>query len=215
MLASVAGAAFLGLAASGLVRANLSEIMSALVEIPFQASLAESLSPSADPAPAEVEAGPENPPPEGQPSPSLVARTKRTTRGRSARSAPVRVANPDTFALALAKGIRKVGERRYEIQRPTLELALDNLPALASWVRVAPAVRAGQSLGFRLFAIPEEGPFAKLGLRNDDVLIAVNGLTVASLDQALEVYRKLRTARHLVLGLVRGGHELTQEYTIR
>jgi len=215
MLAPVACAAFLGLAASGLVRANLSGIMSALVEIPFQASLSDPPSQFVDPTPPEIEGIPENSQIGLRNEPERATRAKRGQLARSARSAPARGSDRDAFAQGLAKGIRKLGEGRYEIKRATLEMALGNLAGVANMVRVSPEVRGGKALGFRLSAMPEDGPFAKLGLRNGDVLVAVNGLTVASLDQALEVYRKLRTARHLVLGLVREGHEVTQDYAIR
>jgi general secretion pathway protein C len=60
-----------------------------------------------------------------------------------------------------------------------------------------------------------DGPFAKLGLRNDDVLVSINGLNIATPERVLDAYSKLKEASPLVLGLVRGELEITQEYTIR
>jgi hypothetical protein len=121
----------------------------------------------------------------------------------------------DTFAQELDRGIRKLDERCYEIKRGTLELALGNLALLARSVRVMPDARDGKSLGFRLFAIMADGPIAKLGLRDDDVLISINGLDITTPDHVLDAYSKLKTVPHLVLGLVREGHEISQDYTIR
>jgi type II secretory pathway component PulC len=121
----------------------------------------------------------------------------------------------DAFSQELDRGIRKLAERRYEIKRSALELALGNLGLLARWIRVMPDVRAGKPFGFRLIAIRADGPFAKLGLRNNDVLVSINGLDIATPDRVLDAYGKLKTAPRLLLALVREGHEITQDYTIR
>ena len=96
-----------------------------------------------------------------------------------------------------------------------LELALGNLVLLSSLVRVEPEIRDGKPFGYRLFAISVDGPMAKLGLRNDDVLVSVNGLDIATPDRVLGAYSKLRTASQFALGLVRDGRQISQAYTIR
>jgi general secretion pathway protein C len=145
----------------------------------------------------------------------LVTTTGKGHSGRPPRPAPSHKAAHDAFSQELGRGIRKLAEHHYEIGRSTLDLALGNLGVLAKWVRVAPEVREGKPVGFRLFAITADGPFAKLGLRNGDVLIAINGLDLATPERVLEAYSKLRTAPHLILGLLREGREITQDYTIR
>ena len=211
LVVSAAVAALLGLAASGLVRAKLPAILTNLVAIPmpFLAVSTPSgpIAPTQPPvaAPAPLRSGPTT-------SPILV--TKQTGKSRTS-SRRARVSKQDAFAEKLIQGIRKRRGRAYEIKAATLEFALRNLPRLAKSVRVAPERREGKGLGFRLFAIKADGPFAKLGLRNNDVLVSVNGLSIATLDQALEVYRKLRTAHDFVLGIVRAGQKITQNYTIR
>jgi type II secretory pathway component PulC len=96
-----------------------------------------------------------------------------------------------------------------------LDLALNNLAVLAGAVRVAPEMRDGRPVGFRLFAVAADGPFAQLGLRDEDVLVAINHLAIATAEQVLEAYGKLKTAKHLVLGVLRGGRKTSLEYTIR
>ena len=121
----------------------------------------------------------------------------------------------DPFVQELDRGMRKLAERRYEIKRSTLELALGHLELLARSVRVIPDARDGKPFGFRLFAITADGPVARLGLRNDDVLVSINGLDIATPERVLDAYGKLKNAPRLVLGLIRERHEITQEYTIR
>jgi hypothetical protein len=133
---------------------------------------------------------------------------------RSARRAR-HVPAGDRLADELVRGVRKLGEGRYEIERGAIELALRNLGSLSGMVRVAPDVREGKPSGFRLVAISADGPFAKLGLRRDDVLVSVNGLDIRTPDSALDAHAKLKSASRLALGLLREGRELVQVYTVR
>jgi general secretion pathway protein C len=140
------------------------------------------------------------------PSPSKKRRGRHASSHRPSR---------DQFSSELERGVKKVGERRYVINRGALDLALGNLGLLSSWVRVGTEVREGKPFGFRLFAIKADGPIAKLGLRDGDVLVSVNGLDITTPDRVLDAFGKLKAARRLVLGMVRGGREVRYEYTIR
>jgi general secretion pathway protein C len=138
-------------------------------------------------------------PPPGQPAPVAAA--------------PAAPADP--FAAELDKGIKKVGENRYEVQRGTVDSLLGNMGALARAARIVPEMRDGKAAGFRLFSIRPDGPFAKIGLQNGDVISAINGLEMTSPDKALEVYTKLKTANHLSVALERNGQKITEDYNIR
>jgi hypothetical protein len=209
LTALAAGAALLGLAAAGLVRARFSVSPGAEARAPE--------APRADPAEATGAAAEH----EGSPAVERAETISEsspppaTAKRRRARKAPPRKQARDAFAQELERGIRKLGERRYEIDRATLELALANLGSLAGSVRVGPALRDGKPFGFRLHAVKADGPIAKLGLRDDDVLVSVNGFDLATPDRVLDAYGKLRSARHLVLGVARGERAIEQEYVIR
>ncbi len=128
---------------------------------------------------------------------------------------PKPVAAADPFAAELDKGIKKLGENKYEVQHTTLDSLLGNMGALARAARIVPETRDGKSVGFRLFSIKPDGPFGKIGLQNGDVVSAINGLEMTSPDKALEVYTKLKTANHLSVGLERNGQKVTMDYNIR
>ena len=133
-----------------------------------------------------------------------------------AAAAPVASAAPtDPFAAELDKGIKKIGEHNYEVQRGTIDSLLGNMGALAKGARIVPETRDGKSAGFRLFSIRPDGPFAKIGLQNGDVVSAINGLEMTSPDKALEVYTKLKTANHLSVAIERNGQKITKDYNIR
>ena len=87
--------------------------------------------------------------------------------------------------------------------------------ALSRAARIVPEMKDGKAAGFRLFSIRPDGPFAKIGLQNGDIISAINGLEMTSPDKALEVYTKLKTANHLSVGLERNGQKITKDYNIR
>jgi hypothetical protein len=229
LIVLTACAALLGVAASGFVRLHSSRIVLALAPTMPQASQPEEsvqvdggLLPTVDCQPADptetvlgqaTQNTEMEEPPNSAPREDSTGRRHRFT--RAARSSPSRNSAHSTFSEELDRGIRKLGKRRYEIERHTLELALRNLHALSKWVRVTPESRDGKPFGFRVFAIKPDGPVAKLGLRNDDVLVSIHGLDIATADQVLNAYGKLKQAPRLELGLVREGQTLVQEYLIR
>ncbi|MBN2577315.1 MAG: hypothetical protein JXP73_22320 [Deltaproteobacteria bacterium] len=220
LTASAACATLLGLAAAGLVRRHASEIVSAMTTtVPRSSQSDEKARSDGDVPPAvEPEPEPQSTTPEmlSTASPLFEATERRRGRlARAARSASPRSPARYAFSQELNRGIRKLGKRRYEIKRGALDLALRNLPSLSASVRVAPEMRDGKPFGFRLFAIRADGPVAKLGLRNEDILVSVNGLDITTPDHVLNAYDKLKAARRLALRLVREERALVQEYSVR
>ncbi len=219
LTASAVGAALLALAASGLARARLADVMAMAVVGDAPVAPKPDLPPSLPPGPgadrcavSDAAIGAGTVAVRGAEPVPYHSRAGRQ-RARPPRAPASR--RPDDLAQALADGIRRIGDGRYQIRRAALDQALNNLAALARWVRVAPEVRAGRPVGFRLSAVAPDGPFAKLGLRDEDVLVSVNRIEITTPDRVLDAYGKLRAARHLVLGLLRAGQERQQEYTIR
>ena len=121
----------------------------------------------------------------------------------------------DPFSQELARGIKKLAEHKYELQRGTLESVLGNMALLSRSARIVPEMKDGKAAGFRLFAVRPEGPFAMIGMQNGDIISSINGLEITSPEKALEVYAKLKSASHLSLGMERNGQQITKEYNIR
>jgi general secretion pathway protein C len=139
-------------------------------------------------------------------------------KGPTATPAPVAaVAAPagDPLMAELDKGLKKTGEHTFEVQRSAVDSLLGNMSVLSRSARIVPEIKDGRAAGFRLFSVRPDGPFAKIGLQNGDVISAINGLDMTSPDKALEVYTKLKSASHLSVGLERNGQKITKEYNIR
>jgi general secretion pathway protein C len=135
--------------------------------------------------------------------------------GAPAAPAPAAAPPADPLMAELDRGIKKVGEHNYEVQRATVDSLLGNMSLLSRSARIVPEIRDGKAAGFRLFSVRPDGPFAKIGLQNGDVISAINGLEMTSPDKALEVYTKLKSASHLSVGLERNGQKINKEYNIR
>jgi general secretion pathway protein C len=129
-------------------------------------------------------------------------------------STPVAPAG-DPLMAEMEKGVKKINENTYEVQRGTVDSLLGNMSVLSRAARIVPEIKDGKAAGFRLFSVRPDGPFAKIGFQNGDVIGAINGLDMSSPDKALEVYTKLRSASHLSVAMERNGTKITKEYSIR
>jgi len=112
-------------------------------------------------------------------------------------------------------GIRKVGERAYEIEGRAGALMADWVTPLSRSARIVPEIRDGHSVGFRLYAVRADGPLAWLGFRNGDVIRTINDQDLSTPEKALELYARLKSADHFVVGFERDGQPLTSEYRLK
>jgi general secretion pathway protein C len=123
-------------------------------------------------------------------------------------------AKTDALSAEIDHGVRCSGTS-CEIDRPLVEHLLANTSALAMAARFVPVMQNGRADGFRVNAIRRGSLFEKLGMLNGDRIITINGLPIATPDQALDLYTKLRRASHLTMQLDRRGSTTTLDYTIR
>jgi general secretion pathway protein C len=149
-------------------------------------------------------------------------------RSRSGRSCSLRLfaaegnyvfepqARPGPYSESeLALGIREQNGKR-TLQRSFVERVLrEQASAIGGSVRAVPHQQDGRLVGVKLYGISRNHLLAELGLQNGDVLRTINGLELASPDQALDAYAKLRNASHFSVALVRRDRPLTLVYEIR
>lgn len=125
-------------------------------------------------------------------------------------------ATPDgEFAAAVDKGVKKIDDTHYEIDRGLVDRALGDPTVVARAARIVASIKDGKPNGFKLYAIRPNSVFAKLGLQNGDTLHAVNGFEMTSPDKALEVYTKVKSASNLSINITRRGKPQQMEYTIK
>lgn len=112
-------------------------------------------------------------------------------------------------------GNHRPATSRHRLPRAALTRELADLPRLMSQARVFPYLKNGKNEGFLITEIVPGSLYARIGLRNNDVIQSVNGVRITSPDQALALYQQLKEVPAIDLGLLRHGKKTTIHYDIR
>lgn len=105
-------------------------------------------------------------------------------------------------------------QTEFNVDRAELDAELEDMPRLLSQARAVPYFRNGQSVGMRLFAIRSDSLYAKLGLKNGDIITNINGQSLSDPTQALKLFNTLKDERSISLAVERGGEQLDLKYSI-
>ncbi|MEO1234829.1 MAG: type II secretion system protein GspC [Myxococcota bacterium] len=122
---------------------------------------------------------------------------------------------PEPSGPDIGEGVRKLGDKAYEIEKSEIDNVLSNLNQIARQARIVPSFKNGKSNGFKLFSIRPNSLYSKIGIQNGDIVQKINGYEINSPDKALEIYSKLKDADSITVDLVRRGKPQTMNYSIR
>lgn len=100
------------------------------------------------------------------------------------------------------------------VEREFVDRLIQKPALLAKQARIVPAVRDGETRGFKFYGIRPGSLPKLLGVKNGDLLMAVNGIDLDSMDRAMSLYTKLRRANHLSVRIQRKGKIVTKEIQI-
>jgi len=100
------------------------------------------------------------------------------------------------------------------VKKDVLDKTLSNLNAVATQARIVPSFKNGVANGFKVFSIQPNSFYSSIGVENGDVIQKINGYEINSPDKALEIYQKLREARHVTVDLERNGQTIRKEYNV-
>lgn len=112
-------------------------------------------------------------------------------------------------------GVARLSERQRVVARATLDQHLGSLPSLLRQAKAVPYLSNGEPAGFRVVGIDKGSVFEELGLRQEDVIVAVNGVSVRNIQEALAAYNSFRSAEAVRLDLLRGGREVSLDFSIQ
>ncbi len=101
------------------------------------------------------------------------------------------------------------------VDKAFVEKLMANPAQLAKQARIVPAVADGETKGYKFYGIRPGSLPKLLGLKNGDLLTSVNGHELESLDQAMDLYNKLRRASHLSVSIERKGTLIQKEIDIK
>ncbi len=121
---------------------------------------------------------------------------------------PVTVLEPPPTAAELGEG---------EIQRSDLMAFLNGgPPQIFQALHLSPVVSGSSFTGFSIDSIEvESGPIAESGLREGDVVTAVNGRDISHVDMFLDIWESMDSAEQLNIDYVRDGRARTLVWHIQ
>jgi type II secretion system protein C len=109
-------------------------------------------------------------------------------------------------------GITKIDDYSYKIEREALESWFGNPACMMRQARIIPYMEEGKPIGFKLFAIRPNTFFSRLGLKNGDVILKLNGIALTSPDTTLDAYQGLKEAKTVTMDILRRGKPRTLKY---
>lgn len=127
----------------------------------------------------------------------------------SERASSSRTEKEDRVSRAPRRGT-SITLRRSDIQK-----SLGNINTLLSQVRIRPHFTDGRADGLALSHIKAGSIFAKLGLRDGDIVQGVDDRPIESPDDILSFYNKLTSGSRISLQINRNGRQRTINYRLR
>ncbi len=101
------------------------------------------------------------------------------------------------------------------VRRSDVQDALKNINTLLSQVRIRPHFKDGKADGLALSNIKGDSIFARLGLRDGDIVQGVDDRPIRSPDDIVSFYNKLTSGSRISLQINRRGQDRTINYRIR
>jgi general secretion pathway protein C len=103
---------------------------------------------------------------------------------------------------------------KIRLSRTQVDSAMENLTELAGQVTITPYDSDGVQ-GMKLSNIKANSIFRRMGLRNGDILTAVDGQALTSVDQAYKLYEDLKSSDSASVQIIRRNKTRNYEYTIK
>ena len=101
------------------------------------------------------------------------------------------------------------------VSRSDVKKSLENINELLSQVRIRPHFKDGRPDGLVLSRVRRDSIFAKLGLKNGDIVHGVNNRNIKSPDDMMDFYTKLKSGSRVSLQINRRGQRKTIHYKFR
>ena len=138
---------------------------------------------------------------------SIVLRRGTTLQRLTMRDGPAIPSTPTARVVPMS-----VNE--FVVSRAEVMSKLGDLYGLARGVQVVPAFRDGFPIGFRFARISPDSPATTLGLESGDVVRAVNGQALDSMQRLLSLVATLERTTQVELQVERAGQVQTHRYRL-
>ena len=105
-------------------------------------------------------------------------------------------------------------EGAIRLEREEIESSVTDLNQLLQQVKVRPYMEGKEPAGFVVSDIKPGSLFARMGLRNGDIIKGVNNEAITSPDQAIELYESLVEGGEIALEIKRGRRNRELRYAV-
>jgi general secretion pathway protein C len=102
----------------------------------------------------------------------------------------------------------------YTIDRGEFTSAMGRFSELTQQVKLRPYMDQGQPQGVVLETIDPTSIFTRIGLQSGDIITGINGIPIASVQDALNFYRRLSASSDVRLEILRSGQKETIDYRL-
>ncbi len=89
------------------------------------------------------------------------------------------------------------------------EQLLENPMSLAELVRMSPATKDGETIGYRISPGKDKRLFTQLGLRRNDVITGVNGMSLANPSDAMLLFGEIQDMQDIQVDILRGNENIS------
>lgn len=156
------------------------------------------------------------PPPEVEKARKEVEPKAPVAKPAASAKRPTAKRGPPTVPKEIADKIEKVSDTDFNVDRAVIDNILENQATLMRSARIVPEKGPdGKTVGIRMFGIRKDTLLGTLGLNNGDRLETINGFNLASPEDALNAYARLRTANKLAVKITRRGKPMTIDFNIK
>jgi len=101
------------------------------------------------------------------------------------------------------------------VSRSAVQESMKNVHNLLSQVRIRPYFRDGKADGLSVTNIKPGSFFAKLGLKNGDVVQGIDGSLIKSPEDVLEMYKKIKLGSQVALQIMRNNEQKIINYKFK
>lgn len=117
--------------------------------------------------------------------------------------------------MAGPMGPAGTGSGSITVERNLINESIKDLNTLMKDVRIRPHFSNGQSDGLIISGIRGDSVFKKLGLRNGDIILGVDGSKIQSVDDAMKLYAGLKNMQNMKIEIKRRGQVQTLDYNVK
>jgi general secretion pathway protein C len=104
--------------------------------------------------------------------------------------------------------------RKVTLNRASMESALENIGQLMDQATIRPHIEDGQPAGISITGIKPNAIFRKMRLRNGDVITGVNGRSIESVEDAVNIFDDFSSSAEIKIDIKRRGRKQTIDYRI-